>query len=99
MYIWNEYANGVGSPEWIMIQISRIGQKTGETVLREIGKTEAMIRHFSYSIAIRKKTKLEKMEEFLEEEKQKRLKKIKKKDRKKRIKSVHKQMGFEEGKD
>ena len=99
MYIWNEYANGVGSPEWIMIQISRIGQKTGETVLREIRKTEAMIRHFTQAIMIRKKTKLEKMEEFLEEEKKKRLKKIKKKERKKKIRSVHKQMGYDEKND
>ncbi len=43
MYIWNEYGNGVGSPEWIMIQISRIGQKTGETVKKEVKKTEEFI--------------------------------------------------------
>jgi hypothetical protein len=32
MYIWIEYGNGVMSPEWIMIQVGRIGQKTGESV-------------------------------------------------------------------
>jgi len=92
MYIWNTYAKGIGSPEWIMVQFSRVGRKTGQTVKREVRKTESMIRHFSQSIAIRKKTKLEQMEDFLEEEKKKKLKKVKKKDRKKKIKAVHKQM-------
>jgi len=27
MYIWMEYANGVGSPEWLMAAIGRIGKK------------------------------------------------------------------------
>ncbi len=26
MYIWNEYGNGLGSPEWVMIQLGKIGQ-------------------------------------------------------------------------
>ena len=43
MYIWNEYGNGVGSPEWFMIQIGRIGQKTGEKVKEEALKTEKFI--------------------------------------------------------
>ncbi|MFX1558931.1 MAG: acyltransferase [Promethearchaeota archaeon] len=43
MYIWNEYGNGVGSPEWIMIQISRIGQKTGETMKKEAKKIEEFV--------------------------------------------------------
>lgn len=43
MYVWNEYGNGVGSPEWIMIQISRIGQKTGETVKKEAKKIEGIV--------------------------------------------------------
>ncbi|MHA1803849.1 MAG: heparan-alpha-glucosaminide N-acetyltransferase domain-containing protein [Promethearchaeota archaeon] len=34
-YIWFEYFNGVGSPEWIMIQLGRIGQKTEEVVTKE----------------------------------------------------------------
>ena len=34
MYFWME-SGGVGSPEWIMIQIGRVGQKTGETVKKE----------------------------------------------------------------
>jgi threonine synthase len=99
MYIWNAYAKGIGSPEWIMVQFSRVGRKTGQTVKREIRRTESMIRHFSQSIAIRKKTKLEKMEDFLAEEKKKRLKKVEKKERKKKIKAVHKQMGFKEEED
>ncbi|NHJ22876.1 MAG: hypothetical protein EAX91_18175 [Candidatus Lokiarchaeota archaeon] len=36
MYIWNEFYNGVGSPEWFMVQIGRIGQKTGTTVKKEL---------------------------------------------------------------
>jgi peptidoglycan/LPS O-acetylase OafA/YrhL len=95
MYIWNTYGNGVGSPEWMMVQFSRVGQKTGQKVKREIRKTELMIKSFTNMIAIRKKTKLEKMEDFLAEEKKKRLKKVEKKERKKKVKAVHKQMGFD----
>jgi uncharacterized membrane protein len=70
MYCWNEYANGVGSPEWIMIQISRIGQKTGESVKKEAKKiedfvvkegkkVEEFIKHESHKIkdALHKKDK------------------------------------------
>jgi MFS family permease len=32
MYIWIEYGRGIGSPEWLMVQIGRIGQKTGENI-------------------------------------------------------------------
>jgi uncharacterized membrane protein len=32
MYIWMKYYNGVGTPEWLMIQIGRFGQKTEESV-------------------------------------------------------------------
>jgi len=35
MYVWIEFANGVGSPEWIMVQIGRIGQKTTHVVKKE----------------------------------------------------------------
>lgn len=35
MYIWMEYFNGVGSPEWIMGQLGRVGQKTEEFVKKE----------------------------------------------------------------
>lgn len=35
MYIWMEYFNGVGSPEWIMVQLGRVGQKTEEFVKKE----------------------------------------------------------------
>ena len=27
MYIWMEYANGVGSPEWLMAAIGKLGKK------------------------------------------------------------------------
>jgi uncharacterized membrane protein len=36
MYIWNEFYNGIGSPEWLMVQVGRIGQKTGKTIKKEI---------------------------------------------------------------
>ena len=32
MYIWIEYGKGIGSPEWLMVQIGRVGQKTGESI-------------------------------------------------------------------
>jgi len=35
MYVWIEFANGVGSPEWIMVQIGRIGLKTTQVVKKE----------------------------------------------------------------
>ncbi|TFG04277.1 MAG: hypothetical protein EU539_11095 [Promethearchaeota archaeon] len=99
MYIWNTYANGVGSPEWIMVQFSRVGQKTGQQVKREIRKTEAAIRHFSQMIAIKKKTKLEKMEDFLAVQKEQRLEELDKKEREKRVEKFHKQMGYDEDKE
>ncbi|TXT67158.1 MAG: conserved membrane protein of unknown function [Promethearchaeota archaeon] len=40
MYIWMKYFKGVGSPEWIMVEISRITQKTEES----IKKTEESIK-------------------------------------------------------
>lgn len=60
MYIWNEYANGVGSPEWFMIQIGRIGQKTGEKMKEEAKKTEEFITK-----------EFKKTEEFIRKEKEK----------------------------
>jgi len=44
MFLWMEFYNGVGSPEWIMIQIGRIGQKTGHTVKKEIQIIEEDIK-------------------------------------------------------
>jgi hypothetical protein len=48
MYIWIEYGRGIGSPEWIMIQIGRIGQKTGENIkktsLIAVEKTKESIK-------------------------------------------------------
>ncbi|MFO7796912.1 MAG: hypothetical protein ACQERB_10210 [Promethearchaeati archaeon] len=54
MYVWIKYFNGVGSPEWLMIQIGKITQKTDE----EITKT---------SKKVYKKTKegIQKTEEFI----------------------------------
>ncbi|MFX0187700.1 MAG: heparan-alpha-glucosaminide N-acetyltransferase domain-containing protein [Candidatus Hodarchaeota archaeon] len=67
LYIWNEYGNGVGSPEWIMIQISRIGQKTGETVKKEAKKIEKKIEEIviketeKIKETFKKKKKIEKV--------------------------------------
>jgi len=47
MYIWIEFANGVGSPEWLMVQIGRIGQKTGKTVKKEIHIIEEEIKELT----------------------------------------------------
>jgi hypothetical protein len=55
MYLWMEYAKGVGSPEWLMVQFGRIGQKSGEAVKKT-------------SITVYKKIKkegVERMEEFM----------------------------------
>ncbi|MFW9826012.1 MAG: heparan-alpha-glucosaminide N-acetyltransferase domain-containing protein [Candidatus Thorarchaeota archaeon] len=56
MYFWMEYAKGVGSPEWLMIQLGRIGQKSGEAVKKTTKKMYAKIK---------KKEKVKKMEDFM----------------------------------
>jgi hypothetical protein len=50
MYIWNELYNGVGSPEWLMVQVGRIGQKTGTTVKKEILVIEEEIKETVHKI-------------------------------------------------
>ncbi|MFW9864522.1 MAG: heparan-alpha-glucosaminide N-acetyltransferase domain-containing protein [Candidatus Thorarchaeota archaeon] len=55
MYIWMEYAKGVGSPEWLMIQIGRVGQKSGEAVKKTSKKVYNKI----------KRERVKKMEEFM----------------------------------
>ena len=50
MYIWNEFYNGVGSPEWLMVQVGRIGQKTGKTVKKEILVFEEEIKETVHKI-------------------------------------------------
>ncbi|MHA1702552.1 MAG: hypothetical protein ACTSWK_09815, partial [Promethearchaeota archaeon] len=44
MFIWMEFYEGRGSPEWIMVQIGRVGQKTGHTVKKEIRVIEEDIK-------------------------------------------------------
>ncbi|MFX1391037.1 MAG: heparan-alpha-glucosaminide N-acetyltransferase domain-containing protein [Promethearchaeota archaeon] len=56
MYFWMEYAKGTGSPEWLMVQLGRIGQKSGEAVKKTTKKMYAKIR---------KKEKVKKMEDFM----------------------------------
>ena len=50
MYVWNEFYGGAGSPEWIMVQVGRIGQKTGKTVKKEIHIIEDEIRETVHKI-------------------------------------------------
>ena len=101
MYIWNEYGKGIGSPEWIMIQISRIGQKTGETVKKELFKTEEMIKHFSRHMAelLLPEETIHRMDHFIEEKHEKRLAKKKKKEERKKLKKFHKKLGYDIDKD
>jgi len=58
MYIWIEYGNGVGSPEWLMVQIGRIGQKTGENIKKTskvaVEKTATMVGKTRQSIKKKK---------------------------------------------
>ncbi len=56
MYVWMEYAKGVGSPEWLMVQLGRIGQKSGEAVKKTTKKMYDKIR---------KREKVKKMEDFM----------------------------------
>ncbi len=50
MYIWNEFYSGVGSPEWLMVQVGRIGQKTGKTVKKEFLIIEEEIKETVHKI-------------------------------------------------
>ncbi|KKK43459.1 hypothetical protein LCGC14_0404770 [marine sediment metagenome] len=56
MYLWLEYFKGVGSPEWLMVQLGRIGQKSGEAVKKTSKKVYSKIR---------KKERVKKMEDFM----------------------------------
>ncbi|UCD02366.1 MAG: DUF1624 domain-containing protein [Promethearchaeota archaeon] len=56
MYVWMEYAKGVGSPEWLMVQLGRIGQKSGEAVKKTTKKMYDRIK---------KREKVKKMEDFM----------------------------------
>ncbi len=56
MYIWMEYAKGLGSPEWLMVQLGRIGQKSGEAVKKTSKKVYERIK---------KREKVKKMEDFM----------------------------------
>ncbi len=56
MYVWMEYGKGAGSPEWLMIQLGRIGQKSGEAVKKTSKKVYEKIK---------KREKVKKMEDFM----------------------------------
>jgi hypothetical protein len=44
LYVWNEFFEGKGSPEWLMVQMGRIGQKTSHTVKKEMKNIEEEIK-------------------------------------------------------
>ena len=56
LYIWMEYFKGVGSPEWLMVQLGRVGQKSGEAVKKTSKKVYERIK---------KREKVKKMEDFM----------------------------------
>ncbi len=56
MWVWMENFKGVGSPEWLMVQLGRIGQKSGEAVKKTSKKVYAKIK---------KREKVKKMEDFM----------------------------------
>ncbi len=56
LYIWMEFFKGVGSPEWLMIQLGRVGQKSGEAVKKTSKKVYERIK---------KREKVKKMEDFM----------------------------------
>ncbi|MFX1502293.1 MAG: heparan-alpha-glucosaminide N-acetyltransferase domain-containing protein [Promethearchaeota archaeon] len=56
MYIWMEYAKGIGSPEWLMVMLGRIGEKSGQAVKKTTKKMYAKIK---------KHEKVKKMEDFM----------------------------------
>jgi uncharacterized membrane protein len=57
MYIWMKYFKGVGSPEWIMVQISRIAQKTEEEVSKVEEKVRDRIKKVEYKTPKKEKSK------------------------------------------
>ncbi|MFX0103896.1 MAG: heparan-alpha-glucosaminide N-acetyltransferase domain-containing protein [Candidatus Hodarchaeota archaeon] len=56
MYVWMEYAKGVGSPEWLMVMLGRIGEKSGQAVKKTTKKMYERIK---------KREKVKKMEDFM----------------------------------
>ncbi|MFX1260206.1 MAG: hypothetical protein ACFFAN_20335 [Promethearchaeota archaeon] len=95
MYIWNEYAKGVGPPEWIMIQISRIGQKVGEIVKKEMVKTEVFIAYETKKIVDKlRKRSIQEMEEFIKERNLRKAEKKRKKLERKKRDRLYRQMGY-----
>ncbi|MFX1339285.1 MAG: heparan-alpha-glucosaminide N-acetyltransferase domain-containing protein [Promethearchaeota archaeon] len=83
MYIWNEYGNGFGSPEWFMIQIGRVGQKTGEKVKEEVVKTEEFITKEIKKTEVFITKEIKKTEDFITKETKKikeKTKELRKKD-------------------
>ncbi|MFW9952120.1 MAG: hypothetical protein ACFFKA_18520, partial [Candidatus Thorarchaeota archaeon] len=45
MFVWNEFLDGKGSPEWLMVQIGRIGRHTSKKIKKEIIYIEGEAKH------------------------------------------------------
>ncbi len=56
MYIWMEYAKGIGSPEYLIVMLGRIGEKSGQAVKKTTKKMYTKIK---------KLEKVKKMEDFM----------------------------------
>ncbi len=56
MYIWMEYAKGIGSPEYLIVMLGRIGEKSGQAVKKTTKKMYTKIK---------KREKVKKMEDFM----------------------------------
>ena len=97
MYVWNEYGKGIGSPEWIMVQISRVGQKTSEKVVKELRRTESLIKNFT--ILILPDKVITQMEKFIQEKKDKKLEKLREREERKKLKKLHDKLGYDIDKD
>ncbi len=66
MFLWME-SGGQGSPEWIMIQLGRVGQKTGETVKKEAKIAYEKTKEEAKVIVEKTKESIKKAQEFMKE--------------------------------
>ncbi len=53
LYIWIEFGGGAGTPEWIMVQIGRVGQKTSKGIKKE---SQIITKEIKASVKKLKKT-------------------------------------------
>ncbi len=68
MYIWMEYFYGIASPEWLMIQLGRIGHKTEEKTIKGMKKTEEYVVKEAKLITLKTKEGFKKTEGYMKKE-------------------------------